>query len=65
MPFNELCKEYNISRKTGYKWRKRFLDEGYDGMYDRSRRPKSSPGSLMSNVYSAVRSPNDRTTSGL
>ena len=46
VPFNELCKEYNISRKTGYKWRKRFLDEGYDGMYDRSKRPKSSPSSL-------------------
>ena len=50
VPFNELCKEYNISRKTGYKWRKRFLDEGYDGMYDRSRRPKSSPGSLDEDV---------------
>ena len=41
--FGELCQEYGISRKTGYKWKKRFLEEGLDGLEDRSRRPTSSP----------------------
>ena len=49
-PFTELCKEYNISRKTGYKWRNRFMEEGYEGMYDQSRRPKSSPDSLTEDI---------------
>lgn len=41
--FTELCERYCISRKTGYKWIKRYEDIGYDGLYDRSRRPKNSP----------------------
>ena len=34
-----LCKHYGISRKTGYKWLKRYLADGYDGLCDHSRRP--------------------------
>jgi transposase-like protein len=30
--FTELCREYNISTKTGYKWKKRFLTEGFSGL---------------------------------
>lgn len=44
--FGELCREYGISRKTGYKWKKRFLEEGLDGLGDRSRRPSSSPNQV-------------------
>ena len=39
----ELCRRFNISRKTGYKWINRFLTEGYPGLGDRSSRPKTSP----------------------
>lgn len=42
-PFGELCREYGISRKTGYKWKQRFLEQGLDGLADHSRRPQSSP----------------------
>ncbi len=35
----ELCQRFQISRKTGYKWVKRFLAEGDAGLADRSRRP--------------------------
>ena len=38
-----LCREFGISRKTGYKWLRRFKDEGVLGLVDRSRRPESSP----------------------
>lgn len=39
---SELCREYGISRNTGYKWIRRFDDSGLDGLRDRSRRPKNS-----------------------
>jgi len=42
----ELCAEYTISRKTGYKWLRRFLAEGHGGLGDRSRRPHSHSHSL-------------------
>jgi transposase InsO family protein len=38
-----LCREYGITRQTGHKWIKRFAGEGYDGLEERSRRPKSTP----------------------
>lgn len=39
----ELCKQFDISRVTAYKWIKRYKEEGIDGLYDRSRRPSTSP----------------------
>lgn len=39
--FSELCAEYGISRKTGYKWKQRFLAQGLHGLDDQSRRPQS------------------------
>lgn len=44
--FGELCREYGISRKTGYKWKERFLSHGLSGLGDESRRPKASPKEL-------------------
>ncbi len=32
-----LCRRFNISTKTGYKWINRFKAEGYPGLQDRSR----------------------------
>ncbi len=34
-----LCREFGISRKTGYKIYNRYKDCGIDGLTDRSRRP--------------------------
>jgi len=36
---SELCRLFHISRKTGYKWLKRYLEEGLSGIAERSRRP--------------------------
>lgn len=44
--FGRLCRDYGISRKTGYKWRERFLNEGIAGMAEQSRRPKSHANEL-------------------
>ncbi len=36
----DLCQEYGISRKTGYKFWERFKDHGPVGLIDESRAPK-------------------------
>ena len=41
--FSELCKRFRISRKTGYKWRRRYVEKGVTGLADLSRRPLHSP----------------------
>lgn len=39
----EACQRRGISRKTGYKYLKRYEQEGASGLSDRSRRPHHSP----------------------
>ena len=39
----DLCAEYEISRKTGYKLLERFREQGAAGLFDRSRRPQRMP----------------------
>jgi transposase-like protein len=34
-----LCRRFGVSRKTGYKWLKRYRSQGRSGLSDRSRRP--------------------------
>lgn len=52
--FTQLCEEFRISRKTGYKWKERFLQQGLDGLHDQSRRPKSSPTGLSEDVVCRI-----------
>ena len=35
----ELCRQYGISRKTGYKWIKRVVQDGEAGLHERSSAP--------------------------
>lgn len=39
----ELCRRFQITPKTGYKWLHRYGVEGSEGLADRSRRPHASP----------------------
>src|SRR4030095_11936511 len=39
----ELCRRFEISPTTGYKWLKRYQKSGEAGLHDRSRRPHHSP----------------------
>ena len=39
-----LCREYEISRPTGYLWLRRFQKDGVAGIEEQSHRPHSSPG---------------------
>lgn len=40
---SELCRDYGISRKTGYKWVSRYETYGLEGLKDLSRRPYGHP----------------------
>lgn len=45
--FSDLCREFRISRKTGYKWLERYRATGSVGsLVDRSRRPHHSPARI-------------------
>jgi putative transposase len=55
-----LCREFGVSRPTGTKWVKRFKEEGYAGLEERSRRPASSPLSLAEELVMAVLEQRDR-----
>src|SRR2546422_10982591 len=39
----EVCRRYEVSRKTGYKWLERYEQVGPAGLGDRSPRPYSCP----------------------
>ncbi len=40
---SQLCSEFGISRKTGYKWLSRYRESGFRGLDDRSCRPLCKP----------------------
>jgi transposase InsO family protein len=48
------CARVGVSRKTFYKYRKRFLVEGVEGFYPRSRRPLTSPSRVSAAVEDVV-----------
>ena len=52
--FGELCREYGISRKTGYKWRQRFEAEGLAGIAEKSRRPYGHAKELCEEVICRI-----------
>jgi transposase InsO family protein len=39
----QLCREFEISRPTGYMWMKRYREQGIAGLAEHSRRPRHSP----------------------
>jgi transposase InsO family protein len=42
----EVCRRYGISRQTYYRYRRRLVEEGVDGLEDRSRKPWRSPAQI-------------------
>jgi len=45
-PFAALCRQFGVSRKTGYKWLERYEAAGVDGLIDRSRAPHDHPQAI-------------------
>jgi len=52
--FARLCEEYGISRKTGYKWRERFVAHGLSGMEEESRRPQGHSEALEEEIVCRI-----------
>jgi len=40
---SDLCRRYEISRRTGYKWLERYKEKGNKGLLERSKRPYNFP----------------------
>ena len=49
-----LCKEFHISRKTGYKWLGRYKESGLSGLKSRSHRPLNSPSATKGYIVEEV-----------
>ena len=50
----ELCRRYEISRQTGYKWLERYQQEGESGLEERSRAPLHHPQAMLPKVRDAL-----------
>ena len=49
-----LCRQFGISRKSGYKWLRRFGLDGVAGLADRSRAPLRHPNEVSADVEAAI-----------
>lgn len=55
LSISELCREYGVSRSTGHKWLRRYLQAGcLQGLEERSRRPRSSPSQTPPDIEERV-----------
>ena len=50
----EVCRRYGISRQTYYRYLKRYLAEGLDGLEDHDRSPHRSPGRMDPTIEAAI-----------
>ena len=50
----DLCKEFGISRKSGYKIWNRYLQKGPDGLFDESRKPISNPQKTTESIEKVI-----------
>lgn len=50
----DLCRRFEISPQTAYKWLQRFAREGVEGLQERSRRPATSPAISAIGIERAV-----------
>ena len=51
---SELCRRFNISRPTGYKWVARIEEEGLQAVEDRSRAPMRHPNQTDPKIERAI-----------
>jgi len=53
-PMTDMCREFGISRKTGYKIFERYKEHGLEALTDRSRRPVRYANQLPQQVESLI-----------
>src|SRR5262245_40199858 len=49
-----LCRQYGVSRKTGYKWIGRYRASGVDGLKDHSSAAHCHPNQVVASAIDAV-----------
>ena len=49
-----VCREFGISRPTGYVWLHRYQAQGVQGLWERSRRPQQVPGRTPAEVEQEI-----------
>ena len=54
LSITELCEQFGISRKTGYKILDRYEDEGPESLRDRSRAPRAHPNQTSAEIEAAI-----------
>ncbi len=55
-----LCRHYGISPATGYKWLRRWADDGLSGLHDRPRTPRHSPNRSSDDIADLLRMAHSR-----
>ena len=48
--FAVVCREFGVSRRTGYKWLERYREGGVAGLVDRSRAPLHRPHAMSAEI---------------
>jgi transposase InsO family protein len=52
--FTDLCLDFGVSRKTGYKWVRRYQADGAGALQERSRAPHSHPNEISVDLVQAI-----------
>lgn len=54
LPFSECCRQFSVSRKTGYKWFGRYQELGLEGLLEEKRTPNNITRALDQEVIKQV-----------
>ena len=52
--FADLCRDFGVSRKTGYKWLRRYEADGAAALEDRRRAPHTHPNAIAEDIVEAI-----------
>lgn len=52
--FRDLCNQFGVSRKTGYKWVERYEDSGVQSLANKSRAPLSHPHAVTEDMVKSI-----------
>jgi transposase InsO family protein len=50
----DICRRYQVSRKTGYKWIHRYSTNGEEGLHDLSKAPYSQPNKTRGEIVEQI-----------
>ena len=56
----DLCKEFGIDRSTGYKYIRRFNEQGLEGLKEQSRAPKNQPNAVREKLVELILEARDK-----